>query len=399
MPKAKTLKLKWLALASLLNSTGAAFLWPLTTVFINKHLGESLTVAGIVLFIMSITMILGNYLGGYLFDRWNAYFISVWGAIIATVAIILMIFFHNWPAFPVLICFVSFGDGICASAINSYGNFVPSKDTRFVYNMVYLAFNVGVVLGTLLVGILYPISIDLTFIIASCFYIIFLLTILFCFNVPIHKRSKKKSISSHKVRGPQRIRITIVYTIFINLIMIYLAYALWESIMSVHITNLGIPFVAYSLLWTMNGAIIIIGQPIISYFAPYIKLYKQIYAGLLLFTFSFIFLPFIHTLLGFTLDFIMLTIGDMLSVPGIPAWVSEITPINKSGRYQSLISSTISIGRAIGPLLGGIIIEAYSYNTLFITAFFLMLITFIPITITNHIYLKTNRVYTNKSND
>ncbi len=69
MPKAKTLQLKWLALASLLNSTGAAFLWPLTTVFINKHLGESLTVAGIVLFIMSITMIVGNYIGGYLFDR------------------------------------------------------------------------------------------------------------------------------------------------------------------------------------------------------------------------------------------------------------------------------------------------------------------------------------------
>ena len=189
MAKAKTLKLKWLSLASLLNSTGAAFLWPLTTVFINKHLGESLTVAGIVLFIMSIAMILGNYLGGYLFDRWNAYLTSVWGAVIATVSIILMIFFHNWPAFPILICFVSFGDGICASVINSYGNFVPSNDALFVYNMVYLAFNVGVVLGTLLVGVLYPISIDLTFIVTSCFYAVFLLTMILFFNVPILKQA------------------------------------------------------------------------------------------------------------------------------------------------------------------------------------------------------------------
>lgn len=389
MPKAKTLQLKWLALASLLNSTGAAFLWPLTTVFINKHLGESLTVAGIVLFIMSITMILGNYIGGYLFDHWNEYLTSVWGATIATIAIILMIFYHNWPAFPILIYFVSFGDGICASVINSYGNFISSKDARFVYNMVYLAFNVGVVLGTLLVGILYPISIKLTFVVASCFYIIFLLTVLLCFNVPLHKQIKRKQVStSHEDTSHQFLREVMAYAIFLHLIMIYLAYALWESIMSVHITNLGIPFVAYSLLWTLNGAIIIVGQPIISYFAPYIKLHIQIYIGLLLFTFSFLFLPLIHTLLGFTIDFIVLTIGDMLSIPGIPAWISEITPVSKSGKYQSLISSTVSIGRAIGPLLGGIIIEAYSYNVLFIIAFLLMLVTFIPIVITNHLYLK-----------
>ena len=388
MAKAKTLKLKWLSLASLLNSTGAAFLWPLTTVFINKHLGESLTVAGIVLFIMSIAMILGNYLGGYLFDRWNAYLTSVWGAVIATVSIILMIFFHNWPAFPILICFVSFGDGICASVINSYGNFVPSNDALFVYNMVYLAFNVGVVLGTLLVGVLYPISIDLTFIVTSCFYAVFLLTMILLFNVPILKQAKKKETAAVSSTSHQRLRKLIVYAIFVHLCMIYLGYALWESIMSVHITKLGIPFVAYSLLWTMNGAIIIVGQPIVSYFAPYIKLYKQIYVGLLLFTFSFILLPFIHSLLGFILDFIMLTLGDMMSVPGIPAWISDITPVSRTGKYQSLISSTVSIGRAIGPLLGGIIIEAYSYNVLFLTAFLLMFITFIPITITNGIYMR-----------
>ena len=41
MAKAKTLKLKWLSLASLLNSTGAAFLWPLTTVFITRNVNLS----------------------------------------------------------------------------------------------------------------------------------------------------------------------------------------------------------------------------------------------------------------------------------------------------------------------------------------------------------------------
>ncbi len=81
-----------------------------------------------------------------------------------------------------------------------------------------------------------------------------------CFNVPLHRQIKKKQNTNSQENSSHRsLREVIIYAIFIHLIMIYLAYALWESIMSVHITNLGIPFVAYSLLWTLNGAIIIVG--------------------------------------------------------------------------------------------------------------------------------------------
>lgn len=34
---------------------------------------------------------------------------------------------------------------------------------------------------------------------------------------------------------------------------IYTSYSLWESVISVHMTNLNIAFKDYSLLWTMNG--------------------------------------------------------------------------------------------------------------------------------------------------
>ena len=47
----KTMKLKWLFLASLLNNTGSALLWPLITVYVHDYLHESMTVAGIVMFL------------------------------------------------------------------------------------------------------------------------------------------------------------------------------------------------------------------------------------------------------------------------------------------------------------------------------------------------------------
>ena len=46
----KTMKLKWLFLASLLNNTGSALLWPLITVYVHDYLHESMTVDGIVMF-------------------------------------------------------------------------------------------------------------------------------------------------------------------------------------------------------------------------------------------------------------------------------------------------------------------------------------------------------------
>ena len=37
MKKEKSVQLKWVALASLLNNTGAAFIWPLTTMYVNNR--------------------------------------------------------------------------------------------------------------------------------------------------------------------------------------------------------------------------------------------------------------------------------------------------------------------------------------------------------------------------
>lgn len=67
----RTTKLFWLSIGNLIASIGTSFMWPLTTVYMHNYLHESLTVAGIVLFFNSLSMILGNYAGGYIYDHWK----------------------------------------------------------------------------------------------------------------------------------------------------------------------------------------------------------------------------------------------------------------------------------------------------------------------------------------
>lgn len=375
MTKQRQVKLKWVALASLLNNTGAAFLWPLTTMYMHNYLHESLTTAGVVMLLMSICMMVGNYLGGWLFDHWDQYHTAVLGVTISTVAIFTLIFAHGWPWFAVLMMLNSLGDGINMTIVNSYGSLVSDHSSRYVFNYIYMAFNVGVVIGTLAVGVLLPISVVLVFTVATVFYFLLALVVVFALKVrvplpPKTPRSREKLAS----RSHQQ-ALVLIWLILLNFVTIHLSYSLWESVMAVHMTNMGIPFYAYSLLWTLNGVLIIVGQPLVNKLSPYVRLSSQIMVGILIFASSFLLLIFARNLWAFVLDFVLLTIGEMASFAGLPAWIAQLTTVNEAGHYQGLLDIMMSIGRAIGPLYGGFVIDHGNYQELFISVFLLMTVT------------------------
>lgn len=375
MTKQRQVKLKWVALASLLNNTGAAFLWPLTTMYMHNYLHESLTTAGVVMLLMSICMMVGNYLGGWLFDHWDQYHTAVLGVTISTVAIFTLIFAHGWPWFAVLMMLNSLGDGINMTIVNSYGSLVSDHSSRYVFNYIYMAFNVGVVIGTLAVGVLLPISVVLVFTVATVFYFLLALVVVFALKVqvplpPKTPRSREKLAS----RSHQQ-ALVLIWLILLNFVTIHLSYSLWESVMAVHMTNMGIPFYAYSLLWTLNGVLIIVGQPLVNKLSPYVRLSSQIMVGILIFASSFLLLIFARNLWAFVLDFVLLTIGEMASFAGLPAWIAQLTTVNEAGHYQGLLNIMMSIGRAIGPLYGGFVIDHGNYQELFISVFLLMTVT------------------------
>lgn len=372
MTKRTAVKLKWVALASLLNNTGAAFLWPLTTMYMHNYLHESLTTAGIVMLFISICMMAGNYLGGWLFDHWDQHKTAVLGVSLSTLAIFALIFEHGWPWFAVLMMLNSFGDGMNMTIVNSYGSLVSAHSSRYVFNYIYMAYNVGVVIGTLAVGVLLPISVVLVFSVAAVFYGLLMLVVIFALNVQVKLPAKAAAVKrSQATRSHHRI-LVLIWLILINYTTIHLSYSLWESVMAVHMTNMGIPFYAYSLLWTLNGVLIIVGQPLVNKLSPYIKLSNQIMVGLLIFASSFLLLIFARSLWAFALDFVILTVGEMTSFAGLPAWISQLTTVNETGHYQGLLNITMSIGRAIGPLYGGFVIDQGNYQDLFVSVFLLI---------------------------
>ncbi|MDT7013480.1 hypothetical protein RI532_03450 [Levilactobacillus namurensis] len=98
--------------ATLLLNAAAACMWPLTTVYMHNQLHQTLALAGVALLGMSLCMILGNWLGGWLFDNWSPFKSGLLGTVCSLVPMVTLIFFHGWPIFGILLLFIGLGDGI-----------------------------------------------------------------------------------------------------------------------------------------------------------------------------------------------------------------------------------------------------------------------------------------------
>lgn len=388
MAKRKELGLKLVFIYSLLLNSGAAFMWPLVTMYIDDYLHKSLLVSGISLLFISGFTIVGNYVGGYLFDHWSAYKTALIGISISTLAVLALVFFHGWPTFAILLIVVGFGDGINLTLLNSYATNIKSRDTRSVFNILYVGLNIGVVVGTTMVGYLLKYGVPVVFLTAAVFYIALWLLTWHYFDVDFSDYNSEDASSTAEngkvaPTAPAKSKVKLIYPICMMVFTVYLSYTLWESIMSVHMVRLGIPFEQYSLLWTVNGLMIVFGQPIVNWISEKlnVKISYQVFLGIFLFAVSFYFLVFARDFMAFLLIMIFLTIGEMIGLPDVPAWIDQLSSKHEKGKYQGTFNSLMSTGRAISPLFGGFVVEYMGYNPLFIFVSTLMLVALFTVII------------------
>lgn len=375
----KELKLSWLLCGSFIVSVGSSLLWPLTTIYMHNYLGQSLTTAGIVLFINSLALIAGSYLGGRMYDkdRKNARRWLLGAIFLSTSAVFLLIFFNDWSTFAVLLFLDNFGGGIAITIGNSLATGIKEKSSRQVFNMLYFMQNVGVVIGTLLVGVLVEISIEWIFISN------FILFAFYWFVVYRHYYVPKVALVKEQVakKGQDKTPLSYVWVIGAILILFFAietGYSQWQSNLSIYMESLGISVKSYGFLWTINGFVIVCGQPILNKLLDdilKIKLIYKLYLGSALFVLGFFTLLFATDYPHFILTMVIVTLGEILTFPTIPAVVDNLSTLSEKGKYQGAVSVFAALGRAIGPLAGGLIVDNSSYNMLFTVMIALMGIT------------------------
>ena len=384
--KTDEIKLIWLIVGVLATWIGASFIWPLTSVYLNKQLHISLSIIGVVLFCNCAGNILGSIISGRLYDKYNPYPLMLWGLGLDAAVLFLMAAFHGWPEYWVWLTLTGFLGGWNGTLINSVATSLKKYPGRYVFNVLYFSQNLGVVTGTLIVGYLYDFSITLLFVIAALLFVIAFINAVFNYKpiIAFHKgrMAKHKKGEKHKAEPMPKRNFIMTMVFFTTLGVTWLMYMNWESNLSVYMVSLGIPFHLYSLLWTLNAGVIVIMQGILVRFPNIFKnLFHQIIFGICMFSLSFITLVFAKDFAHFALSMFILTLGESTAFPAIPAYVNDLSPLTSKGKYQGANMVASGIGRAFGPLFGGLIIDYAGYIPFFWVAAIviaLMIVVMIP---------------------
>ncbi|RZQ58251.1 MFS transporter [Weissella paramesenteroides] len=367
------LKNKYILITNMLVNMGIGLIMPITTLYIHNVLHMGLVVAGYTLLLFSGAMVLGNLIGGQLFDRWRSKPLMYISAIIIVIALFLLTLYPYWPIYPILLMLYGAGLGILNVSINSYLAFLQKYDAN-IFNNGYWAANIGMGLATFLSGILFSINIQLVFGSSALLFLLALFIIKSQFASIDALRSSGTENSFHKTLNMHTIGY--ISLLSLTMIIIWVCYEQWNSNVSVLMTNNGISVKKYSILFTISTIEIVALQPFIVRLFP--KTFNadklRVILGVLTFALSYLLIINTNDYWRFVLGITFVSIGEILALTAIPSLLNHYANNTNCGTIQAIGSLSGSIGRALGPLLGGFMINSFSFDTTFLSIFIIHLI-------------------------
>ncbi|CAH0346806.1 MFS transporter [Bacillus sp. CECT 9360] len=356
-----------LIIGMIINVTASSFLWPLNTIFIHDQLGKSLSVAGLVLMANALASVIGNLIGGSLFDKIGGYKTSLAGIVITLISSLGLTINHEWIPYIVFLTLSGFGTGIVFPAIFAMAGTSWKEGGRKAFNAIYVAQNLGVAIGSALGGVIASISFEYIFAANTGLYLLFMLLAFFGFKGMDGEAGSQTSILNEQRPLKNSAKLNALFILCIGYFLCWVGYVQWQSTIAAYTQEIGISLKQYSLLWTINGALIVLAQPIVTaaikWFAKTLKV--QLIAGMLTFIVSFSVAANANGFAGLLTAMVILTIGEMFVWPAVPAVANDLAVKGREGFYQGVVNSTATAGRMIGPLLGGFLVDFHGMNMMF----------------------------------
>lgn len=373
----------WLLIMGMLvNTVGNAFLWPLNTIYMHDHLGQSLSVAGLVLMGNAAAGVVGNLIGGYVFDKFGGFKSIMLGTIITIIGLICLVIWHGWPHYVWFLTLIGFSGGIVFPSMFAMVGTAWPEGGRKGFNAIYLSQNLGVAIGPALAGVVANKSFDYLFVANLIMYILFFFIALSYKGISTESVMPPSSVISESAKIKDRSSLYALMILGIGYLLSWMVYTQWTTTISSYTQFLGISLNQYSLLWTTNGLLIVLGQPLIHPIIKRIGEYykRQIFIGVAIFIVSFFVVSFAHTFKMFLIAIIILTFGEMFVFPIVPTIASKLAPKGRDGFYQGLINSFSATGKMIGPFLGGVLADQYGMKITFYVLIAILVVALIPYT-------------------
>jgi MFS family permease len=359
---------------SLINRTGTMAL-PFLVLYLTRQLDFPAARAGMMLAIYGAGSLVASPLSGWLCDRIGPARILVASLLLSGVALLLYPLVHRVGAVIAMTLAWSLTNELYRpAALAAVSELVSPEQRRPAFALQRLAINLGMSVGPLVGG----------FLALTSFHWIFLVDGLTSLSAGAFlwwstaRWSSSASERSATPVAPQserpRTRVALAdrrFVVFL-LAVIPVAFVFFqhESAMALFLVrDLHLKESTYGLMFTINTLLIVALEVPLNASMSHWPHARTLVTGSLLVGAGFGALALVSRLPGVALTVVVWTFGEMILLPGMSAYVADISPDARRGEYMGLYTMAFGAAFAIGPWAGTLLLDRAGATVLWTSMF------------------------------
>ena len=368
-----------LCFATLVNRLGTMAL-PFLMLYLSRDLGYSVERAGAALALYGGVAVAAGPIGGRLADRWGA-LRTIEGTLLASgVVLLLFPLAKSWPAIVVMtILFAATSEAFRPANLARVGELGPPESRKQAFVLSRLAVNLGMSVGPLLGGFLVQSSYPLLFIVDGLTTLSAAAILVLSSFHRLAQARERELLAAGAALPHEQHRGSLFSAVFadpalrmflLGIIPVGMVFFQHESTMAVFmVRDLHLPESAYGALFTINtGMIILLEVPLNAATADWPHR-RTLAVGSALFAVGFGALAIADSYLEVAATVVIWTVGEMVLLPGMSAYVAEIAPEGRRGEYMGLYMMAFSAAFMLGPWLGTQLLERFGATVLWTAIF------------------------------
>jgi MFS family permease len=358
---------------TLINSAGSNLVFPFFSLYFTRQLGYSMTQMGVIFTLYAVSSMVSQLVGGELVDRVGRKPIMVaslfFGAL-STLGLGLVGALgagNSMLYVTIITVFAGVTGAIFGPAVNAMvaDLVTPAKRTQ-AYGLLRIVQNLGVSIGPAIGGFIATRSYLLLFVIAALSAGIYSLIIL------VFTRETRPVLVSHLhaqtgdkrpigVAGLGQVLADRTFMLFCLIYVVaLLVWAQAGTTLPVYLNKeFGISEQWYGMLMSLNALMVVLLQFPLTRFAQRFLRANMMALGTALFAVGFGLYAVVSVLPLFFVAQAIWTLGEMISTPVSQAFVADAAPATSRGRYMGVYGLVFTLAFGIGPLFGGMIMDAY----------------------------------------
>ena len=360
-------RLNILSITFAFNTLAGSIVFPFLPIYLHSMRGFPMSKVGLIFPVMGLAIIIGAPFSGYLADRFGRRIVMWAGPVLRSVShfsLALMVAVNaSFMVITVGLFFAYFLQTFFQNSANAYvTDLIHPEDRTVAFSKIRVGLNIGWMIGPAIGAFLARTPFALLFMMTGSFCLVTALTVLRkCPELPLVNKELAGN-GSRKLSFRQIFNQDRFFLLFLSLcFLLFLSVSQFVSTLSIYATKIvGISKSQLGLLYTLNGAIVIMFLVYINKKLQNNNIFLRIGLGAIVYVLAF--LGFGVSLNWYHLIFciVLMTMAEMMSIPATTAATGSLAPEDRVGRYMGLYGLVQGIGWSLGPFMGSQLFEVYA---------------------------------------